>query len=200
MNRYIPIGLLMCAIASGVAFFRQDQHDQHHDGAAPQASGLAVPSSIQAEHRHLHEQLEAAIAAGGTTGERAKAVAAVLGPHFEEEEAFAMPPLGLLEALAHDKPVTDEQVRGAIEMSDRLRGDYEKMLKEHQQIQEALRALATAAEQEHHPEHAAFAHNLMAHAQNEEQVLYPATLLIGQYLKLRHGDVEKAGAPHPEVR
>lgn len=120
MNRYVPIGLLMCAIASGVAFFRQDQHDQHHDGA--------------------------------------------------------------------------------IEMSDRLRGDYEKMLKEHQQIQEALRALATAAEQEHHPEHAAFAHNLMAHAQNEEQVLYPATLLIGQYLKLRHGDVEKAGAPHPEVR
>jgi hypothetical protein len=154
-----------------------------------------VPSSIQAEHRHLHEQLEAAIAAGGATGDRAKAVAAVLGPHFEEEEAFAMPPLGLLEALAHDKPLTAGQIRGAIEMSDRLRGRYEKMLDEHQQIQVALRALATAAEQEGHAEHAAFAHNLMVHAQNEEQVLYPATLLIGQYLKLR--DAEKADADHP---
>ena len=195
MNRCIPVGMIMLLVASGLGALWQDRHDSHHKAARQSTGVLSVPSSIQAEHRHLHEQLDAAIAAGGTTGERAKAVAAVLGPHFEEEEAFAMPPLGLLEALAHDKPLTAEQVRSAIEMSDRLRGQYEKMLQEHKQIQEALRALASAAAEEGHTAHAAFAHNLMAHAQNEEQVLYPTTLLIGRYLKLLHpGVADKAGA------
>ena len=59
------------------------------------------------------------------------------------------------------------------------------MLEEHAQIQSALAALSTAAREEGHVQHAAFADALMMHASNEEQVLYPATLLIGEYLKLK---------------
>jgi hypothetical protein len=146
---------------------------------------LAVPSSIRTEHEHLHHQLDAAIAAGGKTGERAKAVADVLGPHFEEEEAYAMPPLGLLGALAQGESLREEQVRQAIAMSERLRTEYEEMLREHVQIQVALSALALAATEEHKADHVAFAEALMMHAQSEEQLLYPTTLLIGEYLELR---------------
>jgi hypothetical protein len=172
------------------------EHDGPHAPArsSPQAA-LVVPSSIRTEHEHLHHRLDAAIAAGGRTGERARAVAEVLGPHFEEEEAYAMPPLGLLGALARGEPLSDAQVRQAMAMSERLRTEYDEMLGEHVQLQAALSALAVAARDEHQADHAAFAEALMMHAEGEEQVLYPATLLIGEYLELRQtaGDCARAG-------
>jgi hypothetical protein len=59
------------------------------------------------------------------------------------------------------------------------------MLAEHKQLTEALHKLAAAAREENKPDHVAFAEELIRHAQNEEQVLYPATLVIGDYLNLR---------------
>ncbi len=146
---------------------------------------LATPSSISEEHKHLHHQLDEALASGGKTAAAARAVADVLLPHFEAEEAYAMPPLGLLEAVANDRPLSGRQTRDAIEMAGQLRTHYEQMIQEHLQIHAALEVLASAARQEHKPEALAFAETLMLHAQNEEQVLYPATLLVGKYLKLR---------------
>ena len=174
--------------ASSQAEARQRGHDHAVSGTPATASndGLAVPAAIRTEHEHLHHQLAAAVASGGTTAAKAEAVAAVLHAHFQNEDAYAMPPLGLLGPLARNEPVPDEQVRQAIEMADRLRVEYDKMLKEHEALTRALRELAAAAKREGKPEHAAFAEALMAHAQNEEQILYPTTLLIGEYLKLRH--------------
>ena len=76
-------------------------------------------------------------------------------------------------------------MQSAVEMADRLRNHYDQMLDEHKQIHETLRGLVLAAQEEKKPDQVAFAEALMMHAQNEEQVLYPTTLLIGQYLKLR---------------
>lgn len=161
---------------------------------------LAVPSSIQEEHKHLHHQLDQALAYGGETAASAKAVANVLLPHFEAEEAYAMPPLGLLEAIAQNQPLSGEQTREAIKMADQLRAHYGQMIHEHQEIHAALEALASAARKEHKQEPLAFAEGLMQHAQNEEQILYPATLLIGKYLRLRQsmgqgGDPNRTAAP-----
>jgi hypothetical protein len=105
-------------------------------------------------------------------------------PHFEQEEAFAMPPLGLLQPLARKQPVDKALSQQAIEMATRLRAEYDAMLEEHQALTEALRALAAAAREENKPQHAHFAEALIMHAQNEEEILYPATLVIGEYLKL----------------
>ena len=125
------------------------------------------------------------MASGGTTGTRAREVAAILLPHFEEEEAYAMPPLGLLESMTRKEDLDEAQVQAAIGMADRLRREYGKMIKEHEVMTEALRQLAAAARGKDKPEQAAFAESLILHAQNEQQVLYPATLLIGDYLKLQ---------------
>lgn len=116
---------------------------------------------------------------------RAKAVADVLLPHFAAEEEYAMPPLGLLTAIAQGDHINAAEASRAIEMAARLKAHYGQMIAEHQQIHAALEALAAAARDEHKQQVAAFAEALMLHAQNEEQVLYPATLLVGKYLTLQ---------------
>jgi hypothetical protein len=61
------------------------------------------------------------------------------------------------------------------------------MLDEHASIVGALGALADAATRERKLEYAAFADELKLHAQTEEEVLYPAAILVGEYVKLRRG-------------
>jgi hypothetical protein len=170
----------------GHGSMQEPMHGSMHDQMpADKKAALEVPSSIRIEHEHLHHQLDAALKAGGKTAEAAQKVADVLGPHFKEEEAYAMPPLGLLEAITQNKPISQQQAQQAIQMADKLRANYPQMIEEHQQIQQALRNLAAAAKDENQPEAAAFAEALMAHAGNEEQILYPTTLLIGEFLKLQ---------------
>lgn len=159
----------------------------HAHGAAgdSERSALRAPEVIVTEHEHLHHRLDAAVASGGQTSERAREVAAVLHSHFQQEEAYAMPPLGLLKPLAWDEHLDDATADKAIHMAERLREEYANMLGEHEALTAALHRLAAAAKEENKPDHAAFADALIVHAQQEEQLLYPATLLIGEYLKLK---------------
>lgn len=158
----------------------QPHHERHRAG-----SPLAAPPAIQAEHEHLTHDLAAARRAGGKTAAHAEEVARILHAHFEGEEAWAMPPLGLLEPLARGDTIDAAIADEAISMAQRLRDNYDQMLQEHKQLTEALKNLAEAARAEENPDQERFAESLMLHAQNEEQVLYPATLVIGEYLKLR---------------
>jgi hypothetical protein len=54
------------------------------------------------------------------------------------------------------------------------------MLAEDKQIVGALEQLAAAARVAQHPEYERFAEALGLHAQTEEQVMYPAALLVGE--------------------
>lgn len=179
--------LACMAVAMVVAFAVQAQHHEHAATTQPTAakSVLSTPEAMQTEHHHLHQQLAAALAAGGKTAAAAKKVEAVLSPHFVAEEAYAMPPLSLLPVLAHKQQPTEEQLHAAIAMTDKLRTHYKQMLAEHQEIVKALQSLAKAAKEEHKPQHAEFAEALILHAKHEEQVLYPATLVLGDYLRLK---------------
>ena len=80
---------------------------------------LTIPSPLKLEHEELHAELVKATSAGGQVGEAAKAVAKVLHEHFLKEEEFALPPLGLLSALARDK--VDEDAKSVLSMTDRLK-------------------------------------------------------------------------------
>lgn len=142
-----------------------------------------TPQSLKAEHEELHNELSKAVMAGGEIGEAAKAVATLMHPHFEKEEEYALPPLGLLQALAEGK-VTSEMAK-ALTMTDKLKAELPHMLAEHRSIVAALTNLANAANAENKPEYARFAEKLMAHALTEEEVSYPTAILIGEYLKLR---------------
>lgn len=146
---------------------------------------LKTPGSIQTEHDELHEKLKKATECGGQTQEAAKEVADLLHAHFVAEEAYAMPPLGLLSSLAEGR--MPEDAGRAIEMTGKLKANLEHMIGEHREIQKALRTLILEATAEGKPEHAQFGRELMLHAETEEEILYPAALLIGEYLKLRMG-------------
>ncbi len=144
---------------------------------------LGVPKIIEEEHRALHEELEAAIKAGGKTGEAAKLVEERLAPHFKKEEEYALPQLGILAELAEGKMSAD--AKPAIELSDKLKAEMPRMLEEHKGIVEALDALKKAATEEKSEVGLKFVETLTHHAANEEAVMYPAAILVGEYLKIK---------------
>ncbi len=144
---------------------------------------LKTPQSLKTEHEELHAELEKAIKSGGATGEAARGVDCVLQPHFLNEEEYALPPLGLLPTLASGKVSPD--MMAAADMTSRLRSSLGQMLQEHREIAVALGVLTDAAKQEGKDDAVRFAEKLMLHAKTEEEVLYPASILVGEYLKLK---------------
>jgi hypothetical protein len=76
-----------------------------------------IPESLELEHKELHRQLIDAIKEGGKIGEAANAVAEVLHPHFEKEEEYALPPLGLLSLAKHAQ--ISPEMKTILTMTDR---------------------------------------------------------------------------------
>lgn len=144
---------------------------------------LKTPQSLKAEHDELHAQLAQARDSGGATGKAAAEVAKVLHPHFLKEEEYALPLLGLLPALAEGGALPE--MEAAVAMAHRLKADLGHMLLEHKEIVAALGALNEAAGSEGKAAAASFAEKLMLHARTEEEVLYPAAILVGQYLSFK---------------
>jgi hypothetical protein len=141
---------------------------------------LMIPAPLKAEHDELHATLVEATRQPGATGEAARHVAQLLHPHFVKEEAFALPPLGLLGELASGS-MTREMAE-VLPLTQRLKAELGTMLREHLLIVEALEKLRAAAQRQHLPEYEAFADALILHARTEEQVLYPAAILVGEYV------------------
>lgn len=146
--------------------------------------GLALrnPESMRLEHERLHEELFAATQVTGEIGEAAQGVAEALHMHFEKEEEFALPPLGLLPGLA--KGEFGPELRQVLPLTERLKADLPEMLEEHKTVVAALDKLIAAAEKAGEPRWLRFSENLKLHAQNEEEVSYPTAILIGEYIKL----------------
>ncbi len=138
---------------------------------------------MKIEHDELHAELVNATKSGGRMGEAAKAVAKVLHSHFVKEEEYALPPLGLLAALAQGK--LEPGMADVLKMTDKLQAELPTMLAEHKAIVAALIKLTEAAKAESKADVVQFAGKLMLHAQTEEMVAYPTALLIGQYVKSR---------------
>lgn len=153
---------------------------------------LKIPESLELEHEELHEQLYKGIKEGGNIGKAAKAVADILHPHFEKEEEYALPPLGLLCSLLSEEQgkeggeseITQEMKNNVIAMTDKLKSDLPRMIEEHNEIVGALNNLIKIAKIENKIEFVQFAEKLKLHAKTEEQVLYPTAILVGKYLKL----------------
>jgi len=146
---------------------------------------IGIPQALKSEHDELHAELVKATREAGETGKAAQRVAELLHPHFIQEEEFALPPLGLLTHLAAGT-VTPE-MESVLPMTNRLQKDLGTMLDEHKVILAALRELAAAASKEGKPELILFAERLTNHARTEEEVLYPAALIVGEMVRMKLG-------------
>lgn len=137
-----------------------------------------IPKPLQVEHEELHANLVKATKEPGAVGEAAREVARLLHPHFVREEEFALPPLGLLAQLVREGAT--EGMRAVLPMTRRLEAELPKMLAEHKKIVGALKKVRAAARAAGRAEIERFAEALVLHAQTEEQVMYPAAILVGE--------------------
>ena len=140
-----------------------------------------IPKPLQIEHQELHATLVKATNEPGAVGEAAREVARLLHPHFVREEEFALPPIALLADIAL-RGVTP-QMAEVLPLTRRLRAELPAMLAEHERIVAALEKLRAAARGAELAEYERFADALVLHAQTEEQVLYPAAILVGEHVE-----------------
>jgi hypothetical protein len=147
------------------------------------AEKFEVPELLKAEHHELHETLARATREPGAVGAAARRVADLMHPHFVKEELFALPPLSLLPRLARGEVTAD--MKDVLLLTERLERELPKMLEEHKAIVEALAQLLSASRAADKLEYAEFALDLIRHAQTEEQLLYPAAILAGRYVRAR---------------
>ncbi len=80
-------------------------------------------------------------------------------------------------------------------IADRLDAEIPILLREHLTIRRALERLTAAAWREGHSDAAFLAQRLERHIQMEEEVFYPAALLVGKYLRLRLPSEPTAASP-----
>lgn len=140
-----------------------------------------IPQSLKAGHEALRATLKRAMREPGKTGEAARNLGSILDGHFLREEKFVMPLLALLPALA--KGEAGATAADAVRRLDGLRSEIAGMVADHRQIADALHALAKAAEDEGKPDYVGFAEELIVHAHVEEEVLYPAALVAGEFVR-----------------
>lgn len=103
--------------------------------------------------------------------------------HFKEEEDFVLPPLGLLPLLTSGK--IPEQSKQVIQLCEKLKSQLSHLSVEHQMIKAYMDELIDVAANENHPEIIEFEQEVQKHAKTEEEVFFPTSILIGEYLKLK---------------
>lgn len=147
-----------------------------------------VPSSILEEHKTLLDQAYQYTLLPDSAGLAALQLYELMQYHFKEEEDFVFPPLGLLPMLA--KGEVPEEREELMQLTEKLKSQLAVMLAEHQMVAAHLEELKQVAGENELPGIIEFEKELQKHAQIEEEVFFPASLLIGEYLKLKSMHIE----------
>ena len=142
-----------------------------------------IPEPLQIADAELRAHLAAATAAGGKTGEAARALTAVLLPHLTTERQDVFQPLALLGALAEGEAAPG--MADVLPIIDRLKAERPRLQAEHNAIFAALKGLVAAAKSEGKTDSARFGERLIVRIWIDEAVFYPAAILVGEYLKLK---------------
>jgi hypothetical protein len=154
-------------------------------GGAPQKARephRPIPLSLLLEHAALDAELKAVAREPGLVGVAARSVLDVVEPHMRREQELVLPPLRLLPRLASGDISRD--MADFIALNDRLRAEQPALLQEHLAIRRALEELWSTAWAEGKPQHAFLAERVNRHIRIDEEVLYPMSLVIGDYLRL----------------
>ena len=176
----IAAALLVITLSAPMAVHAQtSKHSEGHG----HDSKIQIPEAMRLEHMEIHDGLVRATKMPGQVGEAARKLAAVLDPHFVREEQIALPPLGLLAPLSRGE--FTPEMREVLPMTDALRAELPRMLEEHKAIHTATARLGEAAKAAGDATVERLAEMLKVHAQSEEEVFYPAALLVGDVVRTR---------------
>jgi hypothetical protein len=190
----LATAILLMVLLTGTSHAQGDHHG-HAKPAAKRGSDAGtsahtavnqsfdIPEGLVTEHNEIHERLAALLDKPAPVGPAARKLAELLHHHFPLENEIALPPLGWLNPLASGAELPD--VSETLEQTNRLRELLPSMLEEHVEIRKAAEALREAGVAAESDAAVQFAVTLMAHARHEEEVLYPAAVLVGEVLQLR---------------
>lgn len=144
-----------------------------------------IPDSLRSEHEALHTTLLRAGREPGDLGRAASDLARRLHPHMLREEGLVFPNLGLLRQLGAG--VINPEMADAARNAARIEQELPHLVAEHKDIGEALQRMLDAARAADATDYAEFAWRLLEHLRMEEEVLYPAAIVVGQYVRARLG-------------
>lgn len=142
---------------------------------------LPLPGSLKSEHDALLTTLSRATREPGALGVAATALSHVLRPHLQREEELVFPNLALLRKLGSD--AVKQDLAAATQNASRLETELPQLLAEHKRITEFLQGFLTSAREVNKTEYAEYAYRLVEHMRLEEEVLYPAAILVGGYAR-----------------
>lgn len=140
-----------------------------------------VPHFIKQEHDYLLGELEKLTLTKDSTGRVAARTLEFMQHHFQEEEQYVLPPLQSLPSLASE--IIPEHSAEIIRLTEKLRSQLTHMNADHQMIMAHLEELKQAAAYDNHPDVTLLEEQIHRHARVEEEVYFPAAIVIGEYLK-----------------
>jgi hypothetical protein len=142
-----------------------------------------IPPSLAAEHAETMDRLQLLAARPGEVGAVARKALDVFRQHAERERDYIMPPLTLLPQLAEGKVTPD--MAWALAMADRVKADREKIFEEHTMVTDIANALLAAGQRAHDAEAVEFAKAAVTDSLNDIEILEPAVVMIGDYLRAK---------------
>ena len=142
-------------------------------------------TALAESHADIRDGLARAAHEKGPIGEAAQRATKYFGQHAEKEERLLFPLLALLPRVAENK--IDPDMADQLPHFEELERVLPDMVAEHRMLSAALEKLVEAAKAEKRPDYGGFVARLLDHIKTEEAVIYPATLVLGRYLRIRLG-------------
>jgi hypothetical protein len=149
-------------------------------GATEKAS-LQVPQSFQIQHQQIIKQLIRVTKHKGKVGAAASKAVIFLKNHYEKEEAFILPLLGLLPRLAKDEISND--MEPAIAMAEHARTASSEFEDSHIQITAMMNELIEAGRNNHDEHLIDLATRIASQSLNDIEVAQPIAIIIGDLIR-----------------
>ncbi|MBE0621868.1 MAG: hemerythrin domain-containing protein [Burkholderiales bacterium] len=142
---------------------------------------LGIPEAVTHAHDELRAALARATAEPGPVGAAAKHLAELCVPYFDKEEKDVFRVFGLLDDLLTDRARPDRAV--ALPVLAELRGLRDSARDRRHLIDAAIQELLQRASEANNRNIAGVADALKRQEKVEDEVMYPAILLIDQSLR-----------------
>ena len=152
-------------------------------GTAAEQSSLQVPQSIRHQHEQIISRLSHFAGHTGPTGAAASKALNVLKDHYAKEEAFVLPPLGLLPRLA--KGEVSKDMEPAIAMAERARAALTDLQSDHIQITSLMNELLEAGKNAGNDELVRLATRIASQSLNDIEVAHPTVIIVGEFVHQR---------------
>ena len=142
-----------------------------------------VPASLQHTHAEILAQLHQFTLIKDKSNPVALKLEELMLHHFKEEEDYIFPALGLLPLLANGQ--LPKETKNVQLLTEKAKSMMDHMSAEHQLITAYIGELKQASAAENLPAIIEFEKAVSQHAKSEEEVYFPAAIMVGEYLKLK---------------